>query len=103
MTITQLFGNFGNKSCGITVPKLADDGIYIASESTFYRVLKVADQLKHRNKLSLPRKVIKPMELIEIAPNQVYYWDITYFPTDVRGIFMYLYMVIDVYLRKIAA
>ena len=83
------------------VPKLADEGIYIASESTFYRILKAADQLKHRNQSSPPRKVIKPMELIATAPNQVYSWDITYLPTDIRGIFMYLYMVIDVYSRKI--
>jgi len=57
------------------VPKLADEGVYIASESSFYRILKAADQLKHRNKSRLPRKVIKPRELVATAPNQVYSWE----------------------------
>jgi len=40
------------------VPELADKGIYLASESTFYRVLKAAKQLKHRQKArpSVPQK-----------------------------------------------
>lgn len=83
------------------VPMLADEGIYIASESSFYRILKASNQLKHRNKARSARKVIKPMELVATAPNQVYSWDITYLPTNVRGIFLYLYLVMDVYSRKI--
>ena len=83
------------------VPMLADEGTYIASEASFYRILKAANQLKHRNKARAPRKVIKPMELVATAPNQVYSWDITYLPTDVRGIFLYLYLVMDVFSRKI--
>jgi len=60
------------------VPKLADKGIYLASESTFYRVLKAAKQLNHRQKSrpSGPRK--KPRALTATGPNQVYSWDITY-------------------------
>ena len=80
---------------------LADEGIYIASESSFYRTLKAANQLKHRKKSRAARKIIKPMELVATAPNQVYSWDITYLPTNVRGIFLYLYLVMDVYSRKI--
>ena len=83
------------------VPMLADEGIYIASESSFYRILKAENQLKHRNKARAARKVIKPMELVATAPNQVYSWDITYLPTNVRGIFLYPYLVMDVYSRKI--
>lgn len=83
------------------VPKLADEGIYIASESSFYRVLKAANQLKHRNKTRVKRKIVKPRQLVATAPNQVYSWDITYLPTNVRGIFLYLYLVMDVYSRKI--
>ena len=83
------------------VPMLADEGIYIASESSFYRILKSADQLKHRNKSRAARKIIKPKPLVATAPNQVYSWDITYLPTDVREIFLYLFLVMDVYSRKI--
>jgi len=83
------------------VPKLADTGVYIASESSFYRVLNAHNQLKHREKSKPARKVIKPKSLTATAPNQVYTWDITYLPTQVKGLFFYLYLVLDIYSRKI--
>ncbi len=83
------------------VPKLADQGIYIASESSFYRVLKAEHQLNHRQKAKPTRPIKKPRALMATAPNQLYSWDITYLPTCVRGIFLYLYLVMDVYSRKI--
>jgi len=83
------------------VPKLADKGQYIASESTFYRVLKEELQLKHRDKSKPARKVSKPKALTATGPNQVYTWDITYLPTQVKGVFFYLYLVVDIYSRKI--
>ena len=83
------------------VPKLADRGQYIASESTFYRVLKEVDQLKHRDRSKPSRKVIKPKALKATSPNQVYTWDITYLPTQVKGVFYYLYLVVDIYSRKV--
>lgn len=82
------------------VPKLADAGKYIASESTMYRVLEEAGQTTHRgpvkaraNKRPAPRKAVKP--------NQVLCWDITYLPAAVRGEFFYLYVFLDVWSRKI--
>lgn len=83
------------------VPKLADEGRYIASESSFYRVLKAAHQLTHRDKTKPTRTVIKPAALTASGPNQIYSWDITYLPTRVRGIFLYLYLVMDIYSRKV--
>lgn len=83
------------------VPKLADEGRYIASESSFYRVLKAAYQLKHRDKAKPARTVIKPKALTATGPNQIVSWDITYLPTRVRGIFLYLYLVMDIYSRKV--
>ena len=83
------------------VPKLADEGRYIASESSFYRVLKAAHQLSHRDKAKPARTVIKPRALTASRPNQVYSWDITYLPTAVRGVFLYLYLVMDIYSRKV--
>jgi putative transposase len=83
------------------VPKLADEGRYIASESSFYRVLKAAHQLSHRHKAKPTRTVIKPKALTASGPNQIYSWDITYLPTQVRGIFLYLYLVMDIYSRKV--
>lgn len=82
------------------VPALADQGRYLASESTFYRVLRAADQLARRGKPKAPARV-RPTPLMASGPNQVWSWDITYLSTTVRGIFFYLYLIMDVYSRKI--
>ena len=83
------------------VPLLADEGRYIASESTFYRVLKAENQLQHRQESKPARQVRKPRALTATASNQIYSWDITYLPTQVLGLFFYLYLVMDIYSRKI--
>lgn len=83
------------------VPKLADKGLYLASESTFYRLLNACNQLKHRDKNKPARKVVKPQALTATVPNQIYTWDITYLPSQVKGLFFYLYLVLDIYSRKI--
>jgi putative transposase len=84
------------------VPLLADRGEYIASESTFYRVLREAGELAHRGP-SRPRKARKPDEHVASTANQVWSWDITYLRGPVRGAFFYLYLVVDIYSRKIVA
>lgn len=82
------------------VPRLADKGIYIAAESTFYRILKDEKLLTHRQH-SRQKKHTKPAELIAKQPNQIWSWDITYLPTTVQGMFYYLYLVMDIHSRKI--
>lgn len=82
------------------VPSLADKGLYIASESSFYRILREDNQLKHRGKAK-PRTVVKPEPYVATGPNQVWTWDITYLPTSVKGSFYYLYMIMDIFSRKI--
>ena len=82
------------------VPQLADRGEYVASESTFYRVLREVGQLQHRQ-ASRPATAHKPEPLTATAPNQVYSWDITYLQTTMRGVFLYLYLFMDIYSRKI--
>jgi len=82
------------------VPALADQGRYIASESSFYRVLKQAGQLAHRGKAKAPRHQ-RPRPLQASAPNQLWSWDITYLPTTIWDVFFYLYLIMDVYSRKI--
>lgn len=81
------------------VPRLADEGEYLASESTLYRLLRRADQQHHRERSQAPRR--RPRELVATGPNQVWSWDITYLPSPVRGVFFYLYLVMDVWSRKI--
>lgn len=82
------------------VPALADRGVYIASESSFYRVLRQAHQLTRRGKARAPTHQ-RPRPLQASAPNQLWSWDITYLATRVRGVFFYLYLIMDVYSRKI--
>lgn len=85
------------------VPALADNKIYLASESTVYRVLREHNQLTHRRLESLSNKRALPLALTASGPNQVASWDITYLPSAVRGQYWYLYAVLDVYSRKIVA
>jgi len=83
------------------VPILLDRGIYIASEATFYRVLKQAKQLKHRGRAKEKRKIVKPTSFTATKANEVWCWDITYCASRVMGQYYYLYMIEDVYSRKI--
>ncbi len=83
------------------VPALADEGRYIASESSFYRILKEADQLHYRGRAQAPKRVRKPKSYKATAPNQVWSWDITFLATTIVGIFYRLYLVMDIYSRKI--
>ncbi len=82
------------------VPLLADEGRYIASESSFYRVMREAKQLTHRLASKMATRT-KPKACIATGPNQVWSWDITYLPTLVQGMYYYLYVVMDIYSRKI--
>ncbi len=82
------------------VPTLLDLGQYIASESTFYRVMKEHNQLKHRGK-GTARQRKKPQPLKATRANELYSWDITYLLSPVKGQYYYLYLVMDIYSRKI--
>ena len=83
------------------VPRLADQGIYLGSESTFYRILKAAQQLKHRRSERPSQPRTKPKAVSATAPNQLYSWDITYLPTAIKGQFYYLYLFLDIFSRQI--
>jgi transposase InsO family protein len=82
------------------VPKLADSGCYVASESTFYRVLRNEGLLAHRGRAKAASSKA-PKEHIATAPLEVWSWDITYLRSDVVGKFYYLYLHVDVWSRKI--
>lgn len=83
------------------VPRLADQGEYLASESTIYRILREEHQVLYREPSRAPQKRHRPTEYVATGPNQVWSWDITYLHTTVRGRFFYLYVVMDVWSRKI--
>ena len=85
------------------VPRLADQGEYVASESTMYRILREEEQMGHREPSRPPSKPYRPQEYAATGPNQVWSWDITYLRMQVRGMFFYFYVVMDVWSRKIVA
>lgn len=93
---------FADSNPNQIVPRLADQGIYLGSESTMYKILRELKMNKHRQS-SRPAKKQIPEELIAKDPNQLWSWDITYLPSTVRGRFFYLYMVMDLYSRKAVA
>ena len=82
------------------VPLLAEKGTYIASESTFYRVLRERGLVKQRQTLrrEAPQE---PAELKATAINQIWSWDISYLKTTINGRFFYLYCFVDIFSRAI--
>jgi len=93
---------FANSNPNQIVPKLADQGIYLGSESTMYRILRKLKMNSHRQS-SQPAQRSCPAPLIANGPNQIWSWDISYLPSIIRGKFFYLYMVMDLYSRKAVA
>jgi putative transposase len=83
------------------VPMLADEGTYIASESTFSRVLRAHGQTRHRGRAKTPQRMRPPSTHVATGPRQVWTWDMTFLPTKVLGAWCYLYLILDVYSRKI--
>lgn len=78
------------------VPRLADQGTYIASESTFYRVMHKHNQQYHRGRSISPTS--KPLTShCATCPNQVWMWDITWLQGPVKGLFFYLYLILDLF------
>ena len=83
------------------VPMLADEGIYLASESTFSRILRAAGQNAHRGRAKKPQAKRPAQTHVATAPRQVWCWDMTYLPAQVAGQWFYLYLILDLYSRKI--
>jgi putative transposase len=82
------------------VPLLATLGFYLASESTFYRIARALKLQTRRGRARTPSHR-KPHEFVASGPNQVWAWDITFLPSEVRGRFFKLYVVLDVWSRLI--
>lgn len=83
------------------VPKLADQGRYLASESSFYRILRADGQQHHRGRAKPPVRRKPPTSYKAGAPCEVWTWDITWMPGPVAGMFFYLYLIVDIFSRKI--
>jgi transposase InsO family protein len=82
------------------IPALADEGIYIASESSFHRVLRAHGQMHRRGRARAPRTSGPPRTHIATRPGQVWCWDVTFLPAQIQGRWFYLYLILDLYSRK---
>jgi putative transposase len=91
---------FGHVSPKQLVPQLADQGLYLASESTMYRLRRRLGLPAHR---SISRTHVTRASGVHrsTGANQVWSWDITWLPTTLRGSYLYLYLVMDVWSRRI--
>jgi putative transposase len=91
---------FADKSPSQAWAVLIDEGYYLASISTFYRILRDADQVRERRAQARHPARVRP-ELVATGPDQVWSWDITKLKTPVKGVYLDLYVVIDIYSRKV--
>ena len=91
---------FRDLSVNQIVPLLADEGTYVGSEATLYRILREEELLAHRGRAKEPEGRSLNTH-VATGPNQVWSWDITYLSSPVRGVFFYLYLMMDVWSRKV--
>lgn len=80
---------------------LLDKGVYIASISSFYRVLRKKGLMFNRGNTKPGQSQSKPPEKTATGSNQVWCWDITWLSSKVRGLFYYAYVIIDIWDRSI--
>jgi putative transposase len=79
---------------------LLDDGVYLASISTMYRLLRARGETGDRRRHATHPARVKP-ELVATAPNQVWSWDITKLHGPAKWTYYYLYVILDVYSRYV--
>ena len=82
------------------VPALADQGVELASESSMYRLLKQEKMQYYRGRAKKPSGRVVTSHCAT-APKQVWSWDITWLPAEIKGKYYYWYMILDVFSRKI--
>jgi putative transposase len=79
---------------------LDDDGTYLCSERTMYRVLAAAGPVRERRDQLVHPAYAKP-ELLATGPNQVWSWDITKLLGPAKWTYFYLYVVLDIFSRYV--
>ena len=93
---------FVDKSVAQTWATLLDEGVYLGSISTFYRVLREAEETRERRRQATHPAKVKP-ELVATQPNQVWSWDITKLHGPAKWTYYYLYVILDIFSRYVVA
>jgi putative transposase len=91
---------FRDRAPAEVVATLLDEGRYLASERTMYRLLAAQGESHERRNQLVHPTYAKP-ELVATAPNQVWSWDITKLLTHQKFVYLYLYVVIDIFSRYV--
>jgi putative transposase len=79
---------------------LLDEGVYLGSISTFYRLLRAAGETRERRRQATHPAAVKP-ELVATAPNQCWSWDITKLRGPVKWTYYHLYVILDIFSRYV--
>ena len=92
--------SFVDKSPAQAWAHLLDDGIYLCSQSTMYRILRAAGESRERRRQATHPAKVKP-ELVAHRPGQIYSWDITKLRGPLRGVWYDLYVMLDIFSRYV--
>lgn len=92
--------SFADKSVAQVWATLLDEGSYLCSESTMYRILREAGGVRERRRQATHPARTRP-ELVATAPGQVWSWDITKLHGPAPGVYYDLYVIIDIYSRYV--
>lgn len=99
--LNLLHGNrFVDKSPAHVVATLLDEGRYVCSERTMYRLLAANGEIRERRAIVRHGNFTKP-ELLATAPNQVWSWDITKLLGPEKWNYYYLYVILDIFSRYV--
>jgi putative transposase len=90
--------SFVDKAPATVYHELLDEGTYLASVSTMYRILRVHDEVHERRRQATHPARVKP-ELVATTPNSVWSWDITKLHGPAKWTYYYLYVILDIYSR----
>jgi putative transposase len=90
--------SFADKAPATVYHELLDEGVYVASVSTMYRILHAHNEVKERRRQATHPARVKP-ELVATQPNQCWSWDITKLHGPAKWTYYYLYVILDIYSR----
>ena len=91
---------FVDKAPAEAYATLLDEGVYLCSIATMYRILRANEEVRERRKQRKQGQFKKP-ELIAVRPNQVWSWDITKLRGPVKWHYYYLYVILDIFSRYV--
>jgi putative transposase len=80
--------------------KLLDEGVYLCSVPTMYRVLRGENEVRERRRQATHPPAKRP-ELVAVRPNEVWSWDITKLLGPAKWVYFYLYVIIDIFSRYV--